>query len=156
MRLLFLLALAVPFAQQLPDAPAPLTPPLIRDRFVADMRSKNLEDVLALYTPDATFQSPGVQPISGASALRQLYTQVFAQYDSDITLERPHHHESGDPHHFTGITENGRYHELLTDRSTHTAKTVCGTYTFTYVRNPYGSGWLVSAMEWTTDPCPVN
>jgi ketosteroid isomerase-like protein len=156
MRLLFFLAVAAQFLTQVPTGPGPLTPLSIRERWVADMRSKSLDDVLELYTADATFKSPGADPISGTSALRALYTGVFAKFDADITLETPTQRIEGEPRHFTGIVETGRYSEHLTDRSTHETSMLCGRYIFTYVRNPNGTGWRVSAMDWTAGPCGTN
>lgn len=156
MRLLLCLALCPQLLSQLPTGPAPLMPGAIRARFTADLHSKNLDDVLELYTADATFHSPDVSTISGTAAIRKLYETVFARYDADITLDPPQHHEIGEPRHFTGIIETGRYHEQLTDRASHQTQLLCGAYTFTYTRNPSAGGWLVSQMDWTTEPCPAQ
>ena len=152
--LLFVAALLPQLTQVPPPAPVPM-PPALRARFVEDMRTKNLEDVLALYAPGATFHDPEGHDISSASALRTLYTQVFNTYDSDITLAQPKNEIIGAPRPITAMRETGTYRETLRLRTTGVATVVCGTYTFEYAKNTAGVGWLISSMAWTNDPCPA-
>ena len=48
--------------------------------------TKNLEDVLKLYTQRAVFVDPSGTRYQGPAALRDLYTRVFATFDSDIVM----------------------------------------------------------------------
>lgn len=157
MRLLLLplVFAALPQAQMPPPDPHPvLVPPAIRARFTADMRSKNVDDVMGLYAPDAIFASPGDTPrAEGAAAIRRLYEDMFQRYDASITLTPATQHAEGAPPRFNSIAESGAYSEDLRTRATGETKHLCGKYTFTYTKNPAG-GWWVSRMDWTIDPCP--
>jgi ketosteroid isomerase-like protein len=152
----YLLVLAIVFCQAsrlVPQAGTTVQmPPMLRARFIEDMRSKNLEDVLALYTSDASFHDPGGHDIAGREALRKLYIEVFATYDSNITMTETQHVAEGMPRNPTAIVEQGSYSETLGVRANRTSMHVCGGYVFRYVPNPQG-GWLIARMEWTNEPC---
>src|SRR3954470_16438177 len=61
-------------------------PSLPTQRFADDLRNKNLDDVLKLYTPRAVFIDPSGKQYRGP-ALLELFKQVFATFDSDIVLD---------------------------------------------------------------------
>ena len=128
--LLYLVLL--PIAAQLEVAlPAQDRPQLPDTRFVDDMRTKNLEDVLSLYTANAVFLDPEGHRFATPAALRSLYVQVFATYDSDYT-------------------------EDLRTRATGEVQHLCGGFRFDWVRQPSGTGqarWLIERMQWTAKPC---
>lgn len=156
MRLLFGIAAAAALSTQVPATELPLVPPTLRARWVEDMRSKNLNDILRLYAPGAVFISPDGTTVSGADDLQKLYETVFTAFDSDITLNPPHHRDLGPPRQTTGIIDDGTYRETLRTLSTRVTQNLCGRYIFTYSKATDGSsGWRIARMEWTSDPCPA-
>jgi hypothetical protein len=52
------------------------------NRFTEDMRTKNIDDVLSLYTHDAIFAQPDGAQVKGKNRLRNLYLHVFATYEA--------------------------------------------------------------------------
>ena len=165
MRLLVLAAILLlnPSSHDLTDGPKTNVIPVAR--FIDDMRDKNIDDVLSLYTPDAVFVDPEGHQFVGAQALRKLYEQVFATYDSDLTFFGFRTLITGSYGSET-VQQAGFYSENLRTRSTGIAQHVCGGYRVTY--RPYwghsyeqmgpmthkaGSYWLISRQEWTSAPC---
>ena len=151
MRLFLWLALAAVRIPSPPDNPLPLTPPLLREQFVQDVAAHRIDDLLALFTPDAEVVSAGAAPVAGQSALRSLFSAEFAQQDTRISLTPPTHYDEGEPRHPTAIVDTGRYTESV---RTHTGEIqrTCGAYTFRYTKNPDG-GWRIARMDWTSEPC---
>ena len=120
------------------------------------MQTKNLEDVLALYTPDAVFIDPDGHQFATPDALRKLYQQVFATYDSDITRGKGTIAIQGNPQVPGAIAvEAADYTENLRTIATNTTAHICGGYRFTYLLQPDGH-WLISRMEWTKKACPAT
>ena len=153
MRLLILAALLFRTlglaAQQKFDPPPP---PPSSDAFVQDMLHKNLDGVLALYTPDAVFIQPDGSKLTGRPALKALYEKVFATYDSRIELKsgRFSGKRKSPPWFSPGDTETqtGTYTETLTTRSSGQVMHIAGTYIFVY-RLQANETWLIQAMRWT-------
>ena len=150
MRLLFLAA-ALLF--QTPAAPAPQLP---TEQWILDMQAKNLDDILALYTPDAVFIDPQGHQFATPDAMRKLYTDTFATYDSDLKRGKGTIAIQGNPQVPGAIAvEAAAYTEDLTKHADHTTAHVCGDYRFTYVLQQNGK-WLIQRMEWTSKPCPAT
>jgi ketosteroid isomerase-like protein len=167
MRLLVLAAalLLNPSSHNLTDSPKTTVIPVAR--FIDDMRGKNIDDVLSLYTPDAVFVDPEGHQFVRPQALRKLYEQVFATYDSDLTFFGFRTVITGSYGSET-VQQAGFYSEDLRTRSTGTVQHVCGGYHVTYkhqsqsgqqdrqigdlIRKP-ASSWLISRQEWTSAPC---
>jgi ketosteroid isomerase-like protein len=122
-------------------------------RFVDDMRVKNIDDILALYTPDATFFDPSGATITGSDALRTFYQHIFATYDSDLILT-PDTFSKTSSHGIQLCVESGKYTENMRVRSTMEMQHPHGTYRFTYRlrhspdRNPE---WLLYRQQWGDD-----
>ena len=156
MRLLFL-ALLLPIAAQAQhSARSQALPDLPVQRFVNDMRHKNIEDALSLYSPDAVFVDTAGHTFTTPKALRKLYRQVFATYDSDLKLELERVDVTGDitlPQ--AAITQRGSFDENLRTRSTKITQRLCGHYTFTWMLQDSGR-WLIQRMEWLSTTCPTN
>jgi ketosteroid isomerase-like protein len=123
-----------------PDTPT--TSPT--QRFVDDMRAKNIRDVLTLYTPKALFIDADGKRYRGARASQQLYERVFATFDSDIEITAHFLSPGKRPN---VCVESGRYSENLRWRSNGTVKHYVGSYRFTYERQSNGQ-WLLSRQEW--------
>jgi len=118
----------------------------VAQRFVLDMRTKDIHDVLSLYTADAVFIQPDGARVVGTSALRRLYETVFATYDSELAA-RDFEIEPTDSG--SGVcVQSGPYQETLRLRRDGTQMTVRGTYRFTY-RRTGRRRWLISEMAWT-------
>jgi len=145
---LVLLLFQTPAQQSLPNLP--------NQRFISDMRHKNIEDVLSLYAPDAVFVDTASHNYSTPKALRKLYRQVFATYDSDLKLELERTDVSRDitlP--LSTIVQRGSFDESLHTRGTTITQRLCGHYTFAWMLQEDGR-WLIQRMEWLTTTCPTN
>ena len=133
-----------------------------RERLATDMRTKNTEDLLSLYTIDAVFIQPDGTQVAGLPALRALYESVFQTYDSDL-------HFGGrlfnlDTVDFT-VIESGDYTEALRNRGTKRTVTVCGQYSFTWrtagqskpdARGQSEAIWLLVRQQWfPPEACPA-
>jgi ketosteroid isomerase-like protein len=130
------------------------------DRFVRDMRAKDIADVLSMYEETAIFIDPEGHTFIGAEALRKLYEQVFATYDSDLHLHRTALEptgriysdlQPGRPVSALSV-ETGDYDEDLRLRATGAMTHLCGGYKFTWRFTDQGT-WLISRMEWTSKTC---
>jgi len=151
MHLLFFVAILL-------QAPAPnaATPTLPTQQWIQDMQTKNLDDVLALYTPDAVFVDPEGHQFATPDALRKLYIQVFATYDSDLSRGKGTIAIQGNPEVPGAIAvESAEFTENLRTRATNTTAKLCGDYRFTYILQQNGH-WLISRMEWTSKACPAT
>jgi len=149
-----LLASALLFLQA---APPPTPPPAehfleITDRFQIDMHTKDIDDVLKLYAPNAVFADPDGHTFTGPDQLQSLYKQVFATYDSDIdfadrVVQIPDASSANNT-----VTEHGNYIETLHNRNTNATQHLCGTYSESFAQQPTGI-WLISEHHWTSSAC---
>ena len=116
-------------------------------RFVRDLRAKNIDDAVSLYTADAVFIDPSGRYV-GRRRIHALYERVAATFDSDLTLlpNVADHRGSVD-------VEAGTWREHLRDRKTGVVQSFRGTYRFTLVRQPDGRR-LFSGMQWTLAAAP--
>src|SRR6478672_10123814 len=112
-------------------------------RFADDLRSKNLEDVLKLYTQRAVFVDPSGTRYRGPAALRDLYTRVFATFDSDIVMSTQSIMQGK---RSNVCIEEGTFTENLRTRATGTSMHSVGSYRFTYELQSNGQ-WLLSRQE---------
>jgi ketosteroid isomerase-like protein len=119
------------------------------ERFVRDLRSKNIDDILIMYAPDAVFVQPSGETISGTEAMQTLYKQIFNEFDSDLTLS-PGNISSPDSSDSPVCVEWGTYTENLRIRSTGETKYIHGTYRFAYLHRC--NEWLLRRQEWDTPP----
>src|SRR5258708_6508897 len=67
----------------------------IREAWVQDLRTKQLEAILKFYAPDAVFLQPTGERLTG-SALRSLLQNIMATFNSDLTLHSQNLETSGD------------------------------------------------------------
>jgi ketosteroid isomerase-like protein len=131
-------------------------PNLPTRQFLDDMRGKNLQDILTMYLPDAVFIDPSGHKFSSPDARRQLYQNTFATYDSELVFSETHLKYKGDMSKPGNVVvEMDNYHENLLTRSTKVMQQVCGTCTFTWVKQTDGV-WLMSSQKWTLASCPVT
>jgi ketosteroid isomerase-like protein len=115
------------------------------ERFVRDLRSKNVPDEVALFTPDAVFIDPG-HHVTGTRSIRALCEKVAATFDSDIALTAQRHVNAG-----RLDFETGTFRENLRVRKTGHVQPYRGTYTFTLRRDADGRRRF-SRMLWAITP----
>ena len=138
------------------------------DRFIDDMRRKDITDIMAIYSPDALFIDTRGTRFKGASQLRALFESAFATYDVDeLTFSSVLTVISG-PMGSEAVIQDGLYSELLRTRADDAVRHLCGEYRVTYVRRPASARddvpaifkdkkpiWLISDQRWASSPCPA-
>jgi uncharacterized protein (TIGR02246 family) len=150
MRLLLVATILLQSAVFLPHRHVP--PSLPTRQYADDMRAKNLEDILSLYTPDATFTDPDGKTYSTPEDLRNLYQQVFTTYDADLTFTIKDQNVKYSDGLASSAVESDSYEEALLTRATKIVQHVCGEVTFTWVRQSDGQ-WLIASQKWTSKAC---
>jgi len=123
----------------------------IRDSWVRDLHDKQLEPILKFYASDAAFLQPSGERITGATALRNLFQNIMAAFDSDLTLRSLKLETSGDLAY-----DSGEFVETLTNISTTNISTGAkisskGSYIIIYKREA-GGAWQIVQHVWTGTP----
>src|SRR5713226_2690599 len=85
-----------PAATAAPQTSTLVTLAKIREAWVQGLRTKQLERVLKFYAPDAVFLQPTGERIAGPAALRNLFQNIMATFNSDLTLNSQNLETSGD------------------------------------------------------------
>src|SRR5438045_3517626 len=67
-------------------ADAPKEPAQVKDRLVEAVRSKRLDDIAGLFSPDGSFLTRTTGRVSGRAAIRGLFEKVLGSFTSDITM----------------------------------------------------------------------
>jgi ketosteroid isomerase-like protein len=120
----------------------------IREAWVQDLRTKQLEPILKFYAPDAAFLQPTGERITGAAALRTLFQPIMATFNSDLTLHSLNLETSGDLAY-----DSGEFQETLTTIATGAKITTKGCYIIIFKRQTNGS-WQIVQHVWTGAPPP--
>jgi ketosteroid isomerase-like protein len=120
----------------------------LREAWVQDLRTKQLEPILKLYAPDAAFLQPDGQRITGSAALRTLFQTIMASFNSDLTLHSQNLDASGDLAY-----DSGDFQETLTNIATGAKINSKGSYIIIYKRQPNGA-WQIVQHVWTGAPPP--
>ena len=120
----------------------------IREAWVQDLRTKQLEPILNLYAADAVFLQPTGERITGSAALRTLFQTIMATFNSDLTLHSQNLETSGDLAY-----DSGDFQETLTTIATGAKITAKGSYIIVFKRQPKGS-WQIVQHVWTGTPPP--
>jgi ketosteroid isomerase-like protein len=142
------LGIKFPHRNELPSLPT--------RQYIEDMRTKNIDDILVMYLPDAVFTDPQGHKFSTPEARRQLYERTFAAYDSELVFTETKLKYKGETSTAGSVVvEADTYHENLRSRATNVTQQICGTCTFTWVRQTDGV-WLLSSQKWTLASCPVT
>jgi ketosteroid isomerase-like protein len=121
----------------------------IRESWVQDLRAKQLEPILKFYAPDAVFLQPTGERIAGSGAIRALFQNIMATFNSDLTLRSRTLDTSGDLAY-----DSGDFQESLTTIATGSKINSQGSYLLIYKRQPDGS-WRIVQHAWTGIP-PVG
>lgn len=112
------------------------------------MRSKNIDDVLVMFTGDAVFLDPSGTSVTSGKVLQTLFQHAFATFDSELTLT-PTEYAGVPSYSGHSCIESGTYTENLRVRATGEMLHPRGSYRFTYVYE--GNQWLFKRQEWTGD-----
>ena len=131
-----------------PQASTIVTLAKIREAWVYDLRTKQLEPILKFYAPDAVFLQPNGERITGTAALRNLFQTIMATFHSDLTLHSQNLETSGDLAY-----DSGDFQETLTTIATGAKITSKGSYIIIFKRQPNGS-WQIVQHVWTGTPPP--
>jgi ketosteroid isomerase-like protein len=137
-----------PTATAAPQASTLATLAKIREVWVQDLRTKQLEPILKFYAPDAVFLQPTGERITGSAALRTLFQTIMATFNSDLTLHSQNLETSGDLAY-----DSGDFQETLTTIATGAKITSKGSYIIIFKRQPNGS-WQIVQHVWTGTPPP--
>jgi ketosteroid isomerase-like protein len=120
----------------------------IREAWVQDLRTKQLEPILKFYASDAVFLQPNGDRITGSAALRTLFQNIMATFNSDLTLHSQNLEASGDLAY-----DSGDFQETLTTIATGAKITSKGSYIMIFKRQPGGS-WQIIQHAWMGIPLP--
>jgi ketosteroid isomerase-like protein len=135
-----------PYVAAAPQASALATLAKIRENWVQDLRTKQLEPILKFYAPDAVFLQPTGERITGSAALRALFQNVMATFNSDLTLHSQNLETSGDLAY-----DSGDFQETLTTNATGAKMTSTGSYIIIFEYQAKG-GWQIVQHAWTGIP----
>jgi ketosteroid isomerase-like protein len=148
--LLFFSTLMAPiflaFARAIPQGSTVATLAEIREAWVRDLHAKELEPVLKFYATDAAFLQPNGERVTGTAALRSLFQNIMATFDSDLTLHSRNLEASGDLAY-----DSGDFEETLTNRASGAKIASKGSYIIIYKRRAGGS-WQIVQHAWTGIP----
>jgi ketosteroid isomerase-like protein len=120
----------------------------IREAWIQDLRTKQLESILKFYAPDAAFLQPTGERITGSAALRTLFQNIMATFNSDLTLHSQNLETSGDLAY-----DSGDFEEILTTIATGAKIATKGSYIIIFKRQPNGN-WQIVQHVWTGPPPP--
>ena len=131
-----------------PKGPSLETFAKLREAWVQDLRTKQLEPILKFYAADAAFLQPTGERLTGSAALLTLFQTVMANFNSDLTLHSQNLETSGNLAY-----DSGDFEENLTNIASGTKINSKGSYVIIYKRQPNG-GWLIVQHVWTGKPPP--
>jgi len=137
-----------PAAAAAPQASTIATIAKVSEAWVQDLRTKQLEPILKFYASDAVFLQPNGDRITGAVALRTLFQNIMATFNSDLTLRSQNIETSGDLAY-----DSGEFQETLTTIATGAKITSKGSYIMIFKRQPDGS-WKIIQHAWMGTPPP--
>ena len=109
-------------------------------------RQKKLEDVVALYAPDAVFLTGTGDRISGRDAIRAVFKTAMEGHTSDLTPRSLVTEISGNLAY-----DSGDYLETIIPASGVAKTELKGNYVIVFKRQPSGK-WLIIEHVWTDKP----
>ena len=131
-----------------PQASTVATLAQIREAWIQDLRTKQLEPILKFYAPDAVFLQPTGERITGPAALRTLFQTVMATFNSDLTLHSQNLETSGDLAY-----DSGDFQETLTAIASGAKISAKGSYIIIFKRQP-NREWKIVQQVFTGTPPP--
>jgi ketosteroid isomerase-like protein len=118
----------------------------IREAWVQDLHTKQLEPILKIYAADAAFLQPSGERLTGSAALRTLFQNIMATFNSDLALHSENMETSGDLAY-----DSGDFKESLATISTGAKISSQGSYILIFKRQPNGA-WLIVQQVFTGTP----
>jgi ketosteroid isomerase-like protein len=148
--LFFATVLAPAFSSNsaVPQASTLVTLAKLREAWVHDLKTKQLESILKFYAPDAAFLQPSGERITGPVGLRALFQNIMATFNSDLTLHSQNLETSG-----SLAYDSGDFEESLTAIATGAKINSKGSYVIIFKRQPNGR-WQIVQQVWTGTPPP--
>lgn len=141
-----ILVTCLPIVSAAPKTSAAATLAKMREEWVQDLRTKQLEPILKFYAPDASFLQPNGDRLTSSGAIRSLFQSIMATFNSDLTLHSRNLEVSGDLAY-----DSGDFEESLTTISTGAKINSKGSYIVIYKRQSDGS-WQIVQHAWTGIP----
>ena len=120
----------------------------IRLDWARNLHEKHLDQLVALYAPDAVFLSSDVGRVSGREAIRELCRNVMATFTSDITFHSIKTENSGNLAY-----DSGEFSETLLKLDDGNKTEDHGNYLMVFKRQPDGN-WLITQQMWVGPPLP--
>jgi ketosteroid isomerase-like protein len=118
----------------------------LREEWVNDLHSKQLEPILKFYAADGVFLQPSGERITGAVALRNLFQMIMANFNSELVLHSLNLETSGDLAY-----DSGEFEENLTNIASGAKMASKGSYVIIYKRQANGE-WQIVQHVWTGIP----
>jgi ketosteroid isomerase-like protein len=115
----------------------------IREQWVKQLHSKQLDQILTWYAPDAVFLQPGGARITGQTAIHDLFKNIMQSVNSDLNLHSITTEVSG-----TLAYDSGDYRETITTIPAGTRFDLQGNYLIVFKRQADGR-WLIVEHVWT-------
>ena len=115
----------------------------LRTEWAKDLRAKQLDQIAALYAPDAVYLLPSGARVTGRPAIRDVCKKIMDNFTSEIKFESLASDHSGDLAY-----DSGEYREALIKLSDQTKAEVQGNYVMIFKRQPDGT-WLIAEQMWT-------
>jgi uncharacterized protein (TIGR02246 family) len=115
----------------------------LRTEWAKNLRAKQLDQIAALYAPDAVYLLPSGARVSGRPAIRDICKKIMDNFTSEITFQSLASDHSGDLAY-----DSGEYRESLVKLSDQTKAEVQGNYVMIFKRQPDGT-WLIAEQMWT-------
>jgi len=135
-----------------PQTPARQPMPVLPlQRWIDDMHTKNLADILTMYTPNTRFIDPDHHSFFSPDARRKLFESVFATYDSDLDIDVFSSTAGTKPNPIAAV-QSGYYHENLRLRASGQITVACGIVGFVWEKQHDGR-WLISFQTWVIGRC---
>jgi uncharacterized protein (TIGR02246 family) len=101
-----------------------------------EFKAKNLDGLVAHYTPDAFFVAPGVEPAKGSKDIREVYEEALKDpaFAATFTSDTIDVAQSGDLAYV-----RGHFTETFTHSDTNKPTSDSGAYVMIYKKQPDGS-----------------
>ncbi|HWX53494.1 MAG TPA: DUF4440 domain-containing protein [Verrucomicrobiae bacterium] len=115
----------------------------IREQWSRDLHDKRLEEITALYAPDAVFLAGDIGRVTGRPAVRELCRNVMAAVTSNLTWHSVTVESSGNLAY-----DSGEYDETLVPMAGGTPQQSKGSYLIVFRRGRDGK-WLIVEQVWT-------
>jgi uncharacterized protein (TIGR02246 family) len=115
----------------------------LREQWVRELHDKQLDQIIALYAPDAAFLSPTGGRFTGQGAIRGLFKTIMDTVTSNLTLHSMVTESSGDLAY-----DSGDYTETLVPTKGGPDQHYQGDYLMVFKRQKDGK-WLIVQHVWT-------